>query len=316
MQSLQNILVGLDLHHGDRIASKQLEAASQGALDQAVELAKANGAAITLMAVLELSEQAVHLIEVDEENVYRTVEDVADTDLKVLAEQLTSQGLSITTKVVMGKGWEELTKQAIRGKHDLVVVGTRQRSSTARMLFGSTSNKLLRTCPVPVWVVKPGEIRELREVMVATDFSEIGLQITQAGVAVAKNLNAKLFIAHALEFPFDSYLHTAGISETEIASYRLRLRNEAQEKIHAQLSQTDYRTIEQGVRVELHEGSPDAVIPKLIEEHEIDVLVVGTHGRSGFSGMLLGNTVERLLPHVHCSLLVVKPANFVSPVRA
>ena len=48
MQRLQNILVGLDLHHGDRIASDELEAASQAALDQAVELAKSHGARMTL----------------------------------------------------------------------------------------------------------------------------------------------------------------------------------------------------------------------------------------------------------------------------
>lgn len=315
MHTWKNLLVGLDLHHGDRIASKELEAASQAALDQAVELATVCGASLTLVAVLELSEQAVHLIEADRQNLFNTVEDVAATDLQQLAEKLRGQGLKVTTRVVIGKGWEELTKEAIRGRHDLVIVGTRKRSSTTRMLFGSTSNKLLRTCPVPVWVVKPGEVRELREVLIATDFSEVGLQVSAAGVAVAKLLNAKLFVAHALEFPFETYLHTAGVSEAEIAGYRKRLHQEAHDNVLQQLSQCDYRTVQQGVKVEILEGSPDSVIPKLIDDDEIDLLVIGTHGRSGFSGMLLGNTVERLIPHVHSSLLVIKPADFVSPVK-
>ncbi len=314
MRVLQNILVGLDLHHGDRIASDVLEEASQAALTQAAELAQSSGARLTLCSVLEISEQAWHLIEVDKDNLHRTVEDVATTDLNNLADNLRSQGLKVDTAILVGKGWEQLTKQAIRGGHDMVIVGARKRSAVARALFGSTCNKLIRTCPVPVWVVKAEEVRELREVLVASDFSEVGQQVTAAGVTMAQYLKAKLFITHALEFPFEAYLRTAGISEPEVAAYRKRLHDEATENIHQQLAQTDYRTLDHGVMVEIVEGTPDAVIPQFIMDREVDLLVIGTHGRSGFSGMLLGNTAERVLPHVHCSLLAVKPADFVCPV--
>jgi universal stress protein E len=315
MNRLQNILVGLDLHHGDRIASDSLEEASQAALTQAVELAQAHGAKLTLACILEISEQAYQLIAADRENVNRTVEDAAAADLNRHADRLRAQGLTVETLVRFGRAWEELSRQAQTGGHDLVLVGTRKRSSAARMLFGSTSNKLLRNCPVPVWIVKPGEVRELREVMVASDFSDSSLVATQAAVAVAAALNAKLFVVHALEFPFEAYLRTAGVSEQEVESYRRRLHEEAQQNLVNQVQQTDHRTVQPGVKIEIVEGQPDAVIPKFIDEHEIDVLVIATQGRSGLTGVLLGNTVERILPHAHCSLLVTKPPGFVSPVK-
>jgi len=316
MNRLENILVGLDLHHGDRIASDELEEASQAALTQAVELAKVHGARLTLASILELSEQAHHLIEVDRENLNRTVEDAAQADLNRHADRLRAQGLTVDVLVRFGKAWEELTKQAQSGRHDLVLVGTRKRSSTARMLFGSTSNKLLRNCPVPVWIAKPGEVRELREVLVASDFSESALVATQAGVAVAAALNAKLFILHALEFPFEAYLRTAGVSEQEVANYRQRLHAEARQNLVDQLQQTDHRTVQAGVKIEVVEGQPDGVIPKFIDDNAIDLLVIATQGRSGLTGVLLGNTVERILPYARCSLLVTKPPGFVSPVKA
>ena len=315
MQPLNKILVGLDLHHGDRIISDILEDTSQSALNQAVELATATGASITLSAVLELSEQALHLIELDKDNIHRTVEDAAAADLEKLATALRSQGLTVQTRLMIGRPADQLTLEAIRGGYSIVLVGTRKRSSTARALFGSTCNKLMRVCPVPVWVVKPGEVRELREVLVASDFSEIGLAVTDAGVQMAKVLSAKLFLLHAIEFPFESYLHTAGISEQEVANYRKRIHREAEENLQSQLQQCDYRTVAAGVQIELAEGSPDSVIPQYVEDREIDLLVIGTHGRSGFSGMLLGNTAERVLPHVHSSVLVIKPRDFVSPVK-
>lgn len=316
MATWQNILVGLDLHHGDRIASGELEPASKAALLQAAELAEVTGASLTLCSVLEISEQAFHLIEVDKENAHRTVEDVAAADLDKLAADLASRGLKVTTRLLVGKSSDEIGKEAVRGKYDLVVVGTRKRSSTSRALFGSTCNKLIRICPMPVWVVKPDEVRDVREVLVASDFSDIALKATKVGVAIAKWLNAKLFVTHALEFPFEAYLHTAGVSEIEVNKYRRRMHEEAQQNLEQQLSLSDHRTLQQGAKIEILEGAPDAVIPKVVDEEKIDVLVIASHGRSGFSGLLLGNTAERLLPHVHCSLLVIKPDDFVSPIEA
>ncbi|MDZ4687523.1 MAG: universal stress protein [Planctomycetaceae bacterium] len=307
MQLLQNILVGLDLHHGDRIASPDLEAASQAALDQAVELAKVSGARLTLCSVLELSEQAHQLIDVDHANLHRTVEDAAHIELNQHAERLRAEGLTVDVLVRIGKSWQELAQQAQSGRHDLVVVGTRKRGTAARMLFGSTSHKLLRSGPAPVWIAKPGEVRELREVLVASDFSDASLVALQAGVAAAGALNAKLFLVHALEFPFEAYMRTAGVSEQQVADYRKKMHAEAQHNLQQHLHQTDYRTVQPGVKIEVIEGQPDDVIPKFIDDNEIDLLVIATHGRSGFSGLLLGNTAERILPHAHCSLLVTRP---------
>jgi universal stress protein E len=311
MQRLQNILVGLDLHHGDRIASDDLEAASQAALDQAVELAKSSGARLTVCSILELSEQALHLIEVDQEFLQRTVEDAAQAEpqaeLNQLATKLRADGLTVDVLVRVGKAATELSHQAASGRHDLVVVGTRKRSSTARMLFGSTSNKLIRSCPVPLWITKPGEVRELREVLVASDFSDASLVATRAGVTAAGALNAKLFVVHALEFPFEAYMRTAGISEQQVADYRQKLHAEARKNLQQQLNQTDYRTVQAGVKIDVIEGQPDDVIPKYIDDNEVDLLVIASHGRSGLSGMLLGNTAERILPHAHCSVLVTRP---------
>ncbi len=50
-------------------------------------------------------------------------------------------------------------------------------------------------------------------------------------------------------------------------------------------------------------------------ENRIDLLVLGTIGRSGIAGLLMGNTAERILNKVECSVLAVKPEGFVSSIR-
>lgn len=314
MNGVESILVGVNLHHGDRIASTEIGPDTHAALQQAEELARVTGAKITLCAVLEISEQAFHLLEVDKAHAVRTVEDVARKALDDIAKGLRSSGSEVSVVVRFGDAWEGLTLEAIKGNHDLVLVGTHVRSHVARMLFGSTSRKLLRVCPVPVWIAKPGEIRDVREIAVATDFSDAAFSAVQTAVSVAQSLQAKLFVVHAIEFPFESYMRTAGVSDEEMQKARTQLHSEARERLEAEVMRTDARALPYGLKLEVIEGNPDTAVPEFVVKNEVDLLVMGTVGRSGISGVLLGNTAERMLSHLHSSLLAIKPPGFVSPV--
>ncbi len=306
MHGLQQVVVGLDLHHGDRFASTDLPRETQAAIDEAALIAKVSGAAVTLCAVLELSEQAKHLIEVDVQNVHRTVEDAAQAVMNGVAAKLDAEGVKVFTALRFGKSWEQLCSVATEAKAGLIIVGTRRRSAGTRMLFGSTAQKLLHHAPAPVLIVKPEEMREVREIAVASDFSEPSMAAVKAAVGLAQAMQAKLFVVHALEFPFEAYLRTAGVSEEQVDQYRQKLHAEAMQNLEAQIAQTDARTLPYGVLLKVVEGTPDVAIPAFIDENEVDLLVIGTVGRTGLSGVLLGNTAERLLPMVHSSLMAVR----------
>jgi nucleotide-binding universal stress UspA family protein len=315
MIGIGNILVGIDLHHGDRIATDDFSHPVLAAIEQAMTVAVAAGARVTLCAVLQMEEH-VHdlLLSVHPHNLRDKVEQIARKCLDRLMQSYASRGVPMEPVIRFGSPAEELIRQAIAGKHDLVIVGTRSRNPAARLVFGSTAQKLVRDCPAPVWITKPEELRDIRELLVANDFSDASLAATRAGVAVAQAIPSKLYVVHTLEFPFEAYLRTSGVSEEEVNKYRERMRSEAEQNVQSQITQTDYRTLTYGVKIEIREGPVDTVIPQCIVDYEVDLLVIGTQGRHGISRMFLGNTAERLLPHVHCSVLAVKPPGFVSPV--
>ena len=64
----------------------------------------------------------------------------------------------------------------------------------------------------------------------------------------------------------------------------------------------------------LVKGDADVVISELVSEKQADLLVMGTIARTGIPGVIVGNTAERLLPQIPCSVLAVKPADFKSPI--
>jgi nucleotide-binding universal stress UspA family protein len=68
-------------------------------------------------------------------------------------------------------------------------------------------------------------------------------------------------------------------------------------------------------RVHLIKGEAGRVIPEVAAQNEADLIVMGTPSRSGVAGFLIGNTAEKILHKVDCSVLVVKPDGFVTPVK-
>ena len=67
-------------------------------------------------------------------------------------------------------------------------------------------------------------------------------------------------------------------------------------------------------RIHLVKGEAALVIPKLAHEKQVDLIVMGTVCRTGIAGFFIGNTAEKILQDVDCSVLTVKPEGFVSPV--
>ena len=68
-------------------------------------------------------------------------------------------------------------------------------------------------------------------------------------------------------------------------------------------------------RTHLVEGPPGREIPLLAESVDADLVVMGTVGRSGITGVVIGNTAETVLSQLQCSVLAIKPKDFVSQVN-
>jgi universal stress protein E len=243
----------------------------------------------------------------------------AEAVLQELVSQVTDRTTSpvqIETVVTFGRPWLELLKQARAAKDTLIVCGTRDRGALKRMLFGSTGQKLLRNAPGPVWLVKPRiDDDALMDILVTSDLSEIGSELIHTGVAIAQAIPSRMSLLHVVDDRLDRHMARTGVSEDEIAEYREKLRNDAEHALHEQLSMTDYRTLEHGVQCHVAEGVADAAILEAIGELDADLLIMATSGRGGVPGMLFGNTAERLLPDLPCSVLAIKPDDFQCPVQ-
>lgn len=299
MSFARRIVVGIEMPKSRPWSAENLGGPSRMAVSQAFQAASSSRLPLTLVTVLPTPSGS--WLKKPEELERVAVSDLAEAE-SVLNELCRKYAFEASAsnaeiKIMRGSAWEELIRSVGNRPDSLLICGTRDEGTVRRVLFGSTGLKLLRLAPGTVWLVKPREeANDSTDIIAATDGGSVGADVIVTAVPLAKSLNARLHIVHAVE---------GGDVPPDILQ-------QAETVVHQQLANTDYRTLPFGVKVLIKSGSPDQCILDAVKEVNADVVVLGTSSRTGVSGLLPGSTVERLLPELPCSVMAIKPEGFRS----
>ncbi len=282
-------------------------------------LAGKTSARLTFLSTLNVTREALpNLAEADRLQVESAAQKAGERILDELVRKARAGGVEARQKLALGRPWLEIVRQVLCDKHDLLLIGTRDRKGLSRMLFGSTAVKVVRRCPCPVWVTKPEGGSEPLKVLVASDLSPVSDKALGLVAHLARGgMPMKIHLLHIVDFPLD-HIWSTSLSSAKEEAYRRGVRTAAERALQEQIDRADARTLSPAVEVHLMDDPgrlPDEGILCFLRQHPVDLLVMGTIGRSGVYGAMIGNTAERLLPELPCSLLAVKPAEFICPVR-
>jgi universal stress protein E len=332
MQVFHNILVGVDLAQCDPRDDSQLTSAILEPVSWSIQLAKVNAARLLFFSASNGMEQSVlPFLEGNGAPTQAPALPFGNRMLHGLVLRAKEQGVAANSKIVPGEGWHEIIRQVLRDQHDLVVAGMSQGSSLSRFLFGSTAQKLLRSCPCPVLVTRPptfasgilgadapsgspGDTSPLN-ILVPTNLQPSSEEALRLGIDLALQMKACLHLLHVVEYELHEVCNI-GLPDARQARYRSQVRAQAEEALQAQLERTAYKQL--GSRLQVHLAGdvdlPDVAIQRFIESHQIHLVVMTTSEQDGLPGRILGSTVERLLPEVSCSVLAIKEPGFVCPV--
>lgn len=186
-------------------------------------------------------------------------------------------------------------------------------------LFASTAMHLFRKCTVPVWAVKPRRASRIKCVLAAVDPVEptpgevdLDVEILRRASRLAAEEGAELQVCHAYWITGEHLLRYR-MPKGDYQAYLRGVAKRVKGAMAALLS--DFGLALGDRRVHLLNGDPRQLIPALAAEQKADLLVMGAIARSGVPGLLLGNTAERMLGTVGCSVLALKPKGFVSPIK-
>ncbi|MCP3920214.1 MAG: universal stress protein [bacterium] len=307
MENLRRILVGLELNP----RAKTVSTGSMTAFRQGMWLAKQWDGSLTLLHSTwtddyrEPMSGAISLV-------HKGMPEEGLQALKALEAKANAAGVPTTLEILPERPWLAVTHAALRKEVDLVVVGKRNEQAAEGRRLGSVSVKLLRKCPAPVWAVKPDHDLELKLILAATDLTPVGDCCLEYAAYLANRRKSELHIVHAYQVPMELQLERANLSEEEYAERLKGIRSRVRGAIDRTLETAGFGG---EPNVHVSRGIPSAAIREAVEHLQPDLLVMGTVSRGGIAGFLVGNTAEKLMERVDCSLLAVKPEDFVCPVQ-
>ncbi len=243
-----------------------------------------------------------------------------EENLSRLAASACPEGLNPSVSVLFGIPFIETIKEVVSGKHDLVIVSADEERGLGSIIFGTTTLHLIRKCPCPVWVVRPSRKRKLSTVLAAVGPAldtevqqDLNRRIMELSSSLAGMNNARLHVVHAWSLYGEHLLGTRlGLGREEMRNL-LEETQAGQQKQIAELVESVSPGLP-GKNIHLIKGDAADVVPGRARALKADVIVMGTLSRTGIAGLLIGNTAEKILGEVDCSVLAVKPEGFHSPV--
>jgi nucleotide-binding universal stress UspA family protein len=230
-------------------------------------------------------------------------------------------GVQVIGKMLHGMPFVEIIREVLRNEHDLVMVTAEGWGVLREKLFGSTTMHLMRKCPCPVWVIKPSPSEWHTRILAAVDPNPLdeerhalNIKIMDLATSLARRQQSELVVVHTWTFPVEGALRSAqSVRSSEVERWVRDTRDKHRRWLAGLLQPHALEDLKH--QVYMLKGEAGRLIPELAVEKEVELIVMGTVSRTGVAGLFIGNTAEKILRRVDCSVLAVKPDEFITPVR-
>ena len=242
--------------------------------------------------------------------------------LESLAEPLRQQGVVAKTSAIWDHPLHEgIVRHAIESKADIVFKDTHHHSAITRAVLSNTDWNLIRTCPVPLWLVKPHELAEAPAFVAAIDpmnEHDKPAALDDEILHICKMLSGKVGgEVHAFH-SYDPRIAVATATANAYIPVSLPF-DEIEQQMHEDHQKrfreiTSFHGIDDD-RAHLESGLTHEELPALADRIDAAVVVMGAVARNRWKRLFIGATAERTLEFLPCDLLIVKPDWFQTPIE-
>jgi nucleotide-binding universal stress UspA family protein len=298
------------LQAGTVVAATDLSETASAAVRWAIEIARQRRSQLHLVHALNLAGWTLDFSELAS-RVPVQLEDAARQHLERIALESRQRGIAVSWEVTIGQPSEIIVDAARRLRAELIVLGSRGHRPLDHVFLGSTAERVVQQSTGGVLTVHSGDpapTDRVRRILSATDFSD---EATWALRSALRLLTAdgvtppSVILLHAYhvpyEFSIDSIYGPAALDASALDAVA--------KEVDARLArQAAVLEAELGIEVitSSRSGFPPHVIAQQAAETNADLIVMGTHGRTGLAHVLLGSNAERVIQQAPCPVLTVR----------
>lgn len=282
--------------------------ASTSALAHAINLVKGFDGELHLLNVVEIPTSTLSLLPPD------YISEMEERGMDELNILLKSFGVDLppTTKIVRSgfpskTAAETILEYASDFEVDVIVLGTHGRRGPRRLLMGSVTEEVVRRAMCPVLTVRQRNqaysVGAIKSIFVPIDFSDASERILAVAEKMAHRTGASLTVMHVVDVEF---FPTYGLAWDTVPQIVQNLIDSSISKLNELVLALRNRGLK--ANWETDTGHAALVISEYAERNKIDLIILGTHGRSGFDRLMVGSVAEKVLRSAPCPTMVVNTA--------
>lgn len=280
-------------------------AKQQPAASKAAEIARRCSGRLTLLNTFMIPQPVADVAMGDYKQIIVSAIRGRKRRLEQLAAKLRCPGMTIKCVVEWDyPAHEAIVRHVLRSKPDLLVSESHRHGRFARWLLSNTDWELMRHCPCALWFVRDARIATRPKVLVAVDPcharekpARLDDRLLQAAAMLAQEVDGVVEMAHVREVTESTPPERKARTAIDLAIDKLAARHEIP-----------------AARCHIIDGMPHKALPAIARRRGAEVLVMGIVSRSVAERPVIGNTAEKVIDHVGCDVLVVKPAGFKTHV--
>lgn len=215
-------------------------------------------------------------------------------------------GIDVKTLVIDGDVAGSIVDTAADERVDLIVMTTHGYSGFTRWVLGSITERVLRSAPCPVLVIRHEE--PLKHVMITLDGSRLAEQALKPALALAGLLDARVTL---LRVDYEEKLSSVemGLLELTAAEICEEMTQDADNRLAYYLDCVCRHFASPSLAIEtaIAVGQPAQRILDFAKEKQVDMIAMATHGRTGLQRWVYGSVTEKVLRNANCAMLIVRP---------
>lgn len=276
------------------LMATDLSARSDRALERAVMLAQDHEAYLTIIHVID-DELPSALSDAQEDAARQAIDEHVD---KLAANNRDR----ISIEVVSGRPHADILAMAEKIEAEMVILGMHREDAFKDRFRGTTSERVIRAGGVPVLMAKERVIRPYQRVIVGVDFSVYSRRAVEFAVKFIPG--GEFHLVHAYGVPFEGFLYGHDTKRQVAKLHEVEFEKMMDEEMTTFL--TSLEGTVGGVERVMKQGTVREVIFDQARRLKPDLVVMGTHGRTGIAHAFLGSVAEDLLRAPPCDVLAVK----------
>jgi nucleotide-binding universal stress UspA family protein len=269
---------------------------SKNALHQAFKLANEEKCWITVTSVVPPYEGEIEILGVKDIRaaLRKPCEDALDEVQKIAK----TERMLVKTVCQEGEVYERIVDLADAENCDVIVMGRRGLRRIERTLIGSVTARVIGHTQRDVLVVPNGTTVGWKTIVLATDGSKYSAAAAERAIAFAKSYGGELKVLSVVDVPSEFYADAPKAVEDLVRKAKGFV---ADVKNQAEAAGVSAETF-------VVEAEAYQAVNNLAQEQKANMIVLGSHGRTGLRRLLMGSVTEAVIGHASCPVLIVKSA--------